>query len=337
MLTKATVIGTGAMGTICAQVLASNGIHVAMLGRREEHVRELQFHGENRAYLPGMKLSLRIRPTLDAAAALHGTELIVSAVPTQHLRATWARLGPSVPPEAPICSATKGLEVASFRRPSEIIAEFAPSASLVALSGPSIAPELARCLPATVVVASRHPHAAELVQSAMSTSWFRIYTSADVIGVELGGAVKNVVALAAGILDGLHAGDNAKAALVTRGLVEITRLGTALGARPETFVGLAGVGDLVTTCVSPLGRNRSAGERIGQGADAETVQRETSSVIEGIPTTRAVLELARRMRIDMPITEAVYEVLFERKPPLVAITELMTRPPKSETTAGGDA
>ena len=168
------------------------------------------------------------------------------------------------------------------------------------------------------------------MQQTLSTSWFRVYTSPDVLGLELAGALKNVIALAAGILDGLHAGDNAKAALVTRGLVEITRLGVALGARPETFGGLAGVGDLITTSVSPHGRNRSAGERIGRGISPEQVVAESKAVIEGIPTTRAVIELAERNGVEMPITRAVGQVLFEHKPPLVAITELMNRPPKAE-------
>ena len=225
---------------------------------------------------------------------------------------------------------TKGIEIKTLKRPSEIIAEHAVGNPVAVLSGPSVAPELARCLPATVAVASEVPEVAELVQAVMSTSWFRVYTNPDMLGVELSGAVKNVVALAAGILDGLHAGDNAKAALVTRGLVEITRLGVAMGAHAETFVGLAGVGDLVTTCISPVGRNRSAGERIGKGVPVDQVVRETTAVIEGIPTTRAVLELARRRDVEMPITQAVYDVLFEQKEPLAAITELMNRPPKSE-------
>jgi len=198
------------------------------------------------------------------------------------------------------------------------------------LSGPSIALEIARFLPATVVVACVSKEVARLVQSVLSTSAFRVYTNPDILGVELAGALKNVIAIAAGILDGLRAGDNAKAALLTRGLVEITRLGVALGARQQTFVGLAGVGDLVTTCVSPLGRNRSAGERIGRGVGVEDVIRESPSVVEGIPTTRAVLALAARYKIEMPITAAVHAVLFEDKPPLDAITELMNRPPKAE-------
>lgn len=330
MLTKATVIGTGAMGTVTAQILAGNGTHVALLARSGERAHELLVTRENRRYLPGIGLSQRIHPTADAAAALSNSEMIVSAVPCQYLRAAWARLAPLVPAGVPICSVTKGIEIGTLERPSQIISAHAPRNPCAVLSGPSVAPELARCLPATVVVAGDTPGVAELVQSNMSTSWFRIYTNPDMVGVELAGAVKNVVALAAGVLDGLKAGDNAKSALITRGLAEIMRLGAALGARPETFAGLAGIGDLVTTCVSPVGRNRSAGERIGRGTPPDTVIAQSVATIEGIPTTQAVLALAQRFHVEMPITRAVYQVLFEGKEPLAAITELMRRPLKAE-------
>jgi glycerol-3-phosphate dehydrogenase (NAD(P)+) len=318
------------MGTVVAQLLAGNNIHVALLGRRSEQVDELLTTRENRRYLPGLRLPDRVRPTLDPAGALVNAELVISAVPCQHLRAIWEQLGGYVRAGVPICSVTKGIETDTLARPSQIIDAYVGENPVAVLSGPSVAPELARCLPATVVAACAARDVAKLVQSVLSTSAFRVYTSSDVLGVELAGALKNVIALAAGILDGLHAGDNAKAALLTRGLVEITRLGVALGARQPTFAGLAGVGDLVTTCVSPLGRNRSAGERIGRGVTAEQVVRESPSVIEGIPTTRAVLKLAARHNVEMPITQAVNAVLFENKPPLQAITELMNRPPKAE-------
>jgi glycerol-3-phosphate dehydrogenase (NAD(P)+) len=330
MVEKATVIGIGAMGTVTAQILASNGINVALLARDNEPVGEIFIGRENRRYLPGVHLSPLVVPTNHGAAAFRETALVFSAMPCQYLRAAWQQHGPHVPAGVPIASVTKGIEIATIARPSEIIAQYAPQNPVGVVSGPNIAHELARCLPATAVAASAVPTVAELIQHTLSTSWFRIYTSADVVGVELAGALKNVIALAAGILDGLHAGDNAKAALVTRGLVEIGRLGVALGARSETFAGLAGVGDLITTSVSPHGRNRTAGERIGRGATLQTVLAESTAVIEGIPTTKAVLELAARHHVEMPITRAVYEVLFEGKPPLVAITELMNRPPKAE-------
>ncbi len=331
MITKATVVGTGAMGTVAGQVLAANRVHVAWLALRPERAAELVQTRENRRYLPGYRLDDRVAPTADPQAALAGTELVVSAVPCQFLRTAWQRVAPFVPPDAPLCSVTKGLEVETLARPSQILAQYAPGRRVAVLSGPSIAPEIARCLPATVVVACEHAATGMLIQSVMSTSWFRVYTNADVLGVELAGAVKNVVAIAAGILDGLQAGDNAKSALITRGLVEISRLGVAMGARPETFTGLAGIGDLVTTCVSPIGRNRSAGEQIGRGATVEQVVRSSRAVIEGIPTTRGVLRLAARHRVDMPITSAVHDILFSGKDPLTAISELMQRPPKAET------
>lgn len=330
MIDKATVIGIGGMGTVVAQILATNGVNVALLARECEPVDEIFIDRENRRYQPGLRLSERVRPTNNPTAAFKGSELVISAIPTQFLRAAWQQHGPQIPHGVPIGSVTKGIEIATLARPSDIIAAHAPDNPVAVLSGPNIARELARCLPATVVVACESTVVAELIQQTMGTSWLRVYTSRDVLGVELAGALKNVIALAAGILDGLRAGDNAKAALVTRGLVEITRLGVALGARPETFGGLAGVGDLFTTCVSPHGRNRSAGERIGQGVSPEQVVAESAAVIEGIPTTRAVLELAARLKVEMPITQAVAAVLFDRKAPLVAITELMNRPPKAE-------
>lgn len=330
MLTKATVVGAGAMGLVASQVLAANNVHVALLARRQSAVDEMLARREHRRYLPGMRLDDRITPTTDARGALLSTELVISAVPCQHLDAAWRPLAAFTPRDAIVCSVTKGLEVSTLRRPTEILASMLPHNPLAVLSGPSIAPEVARCLPATVVVASEDAQIAEQIQVAMSTSWFRVYTNPDPLGVEFAGAIKNIVALAAGILDGLSAGDNAKAALLTRGLAEMTRLCVALGAQPETLFGLAGVGDLVTTCFSPVGRNRSAGERVGAGASAEEVQRESNSVIEGIPTTQAVVRLAREHHVEMPITNAVYDVLFNQKPPLEAITELMNRPLRSE-------
>jgi glycerol-3-phosphate dehydrogenase (NAD(P)+) len=330
MVDKATVIGIGAMGTVVSQILATNGVNVALLARDCEPVSEIFIAGENRRYLPGVHLSERVRPTNNADAAFISSEMVISAIPCQYLRAAWQQHAGRVPAGIPIGSITKGIEIATLARPSQIIAEYAPANPIAVLSGPNIARELVRCLPATMVAASALPDVAELFQQTLGTSWLRIYTSRDVVGVELAGALKNVIALAAGILDGLRAGDNAKAALVTRGLVEITRLGVALGARPDTFVGLAGVGDLITTSVSPYGRNRSAGERIGQAVPVRQVIEESPAVIEGIPTTKAVLRLAERYDVEMPITRAVYEVLFEDKPPLVAVTELMNRPPKAE-------
>jgi glycerol-3-phosphate dehydrogenase (NAD(P)+) len=267
--------------------------------------------------------------------------MILSAVPTQFMRSVWKRLLPHTPAGVPIVSVAKGIENNTLLRPTQVIAQvlgearMGPAApkdtgALAALSGPNIAAELARYLPATAVVASDDAALGRRVQAAFSTQWFRVYTNTDVIGVELAGAMKNIVAIAAGIVDGLGAGNNAKAALVTRGLVEITRLGVAMGARPETFHGLAGIGDLITTCVSPEGRNRTVGERIGKGKSLEDVLAGMDSVAEGVPTTRSVVQLARRLNVEMPITEAVHAVLFENEDVLQALSELMTREPKPE-------
>lgn len=329
MPSKATVIGTGAMGTIVAQLLASRGSNVAFLARTSERVQQLVTERENR-HLPGLRFDERIVPTSDPAAAFAHTELIVSAVPCQFLSAMADNYSDYVEPGIPICSVSKGLELNTTRRPSEVLSDRWQDNPIAVLSGPSIAPELARCLPATVVVACPDEAVANLIQDVMSTSWFRIYTNRDLLGVELAGAMKNVIALAAGILDGLRAGYNAKSALVTRGVVEIARLGEACGAQAETFQGLAGVGDLVTTCFSPVGRNRSAGEQIGRGISVDQVRRESDGVIEGIPTTQAVQQLATSVGVEMPITESVHRVLFEGRSPLEAITDLMNRPPKSE-------
>ena len=330
MMTKATVVGSGAMATVVAQILATNNVHVAMLASNPDRAATLIQQRENRRYLPGHRFSDRITPTADARAAFANTELIISAVPCQYLRETWQKHAAHVPAGVPIASVSKGLEIGTMLRPSQIIAEFASQCPVAVLSGPNIAAEIARCLPATAVIGAESQEVCRLVQEVMSTSWFRVYTSPDMLGVELAGALKNVIAIAAGILDGLQAGDNAKAALVTRGVVEISRLGEALGARAETFRGLAGIGDLITTCFSPHGRNRSAGEQIGRGKTSDEVIAESPAVVEGIPTTRSVIELAQRHSVDMPITQAVHDILFDGKDPLQAITELMSRPPKAE-------
>jgi glycerol-3-phosphate dehydrogenase (NAD(P)+) len=267
--------------------------------------------------------------------------MILSAIPTQYARSVWKRLRPHVPKGVPIVSVAKGIENDTLQRPTQIVADVlggirkasdGPTCDwpLVCLSGPNIAGEIARYLPATAVVASANEALNERVQQVFSTQWFRVYTNPDAIGVELAGATKNVIAIAAGILDGLAAGNNAKAALVTRGLVEITRLGVAMGALESTFHGLAGLGDLITTCVSPEGRNRTVGEQIGKGRKLSDILGSMDSVAEGVPTTKSVVELAGRYNVEMPITLAVHEVLFDGKDVIAALTDLMTRDPKPE-------
>jgi glycerol-3-phosphate dehydrogenase (NAD(P)+) len=335
MTEHVTIVGDGAMATVCSILLIQGGHRVTMWGAFEESIEQLLQDREQRRLLPGVRVPGAVRLTANDGDCFRDATLILSAVPTQFMRSTWKRLARHVPPKLPIVSVAKGIETGTLLRPTQVIKDalHGPIVSdrpLAALSGPNIAGELARYLPATAVVASEDAELATRVQSVMSTQWFRVYTNTDVIGVELAGATKNIVAIAAGIIDGLAAGNNAKAALVTRGLVEITRLGVAMGARSETFIGLAGLGDLITTCVSPEGRNRTVGERIGKGQRLEDILGGMDSIAEGVPTTRAVMELARRHRVEMPITEAVHAVLFEGKDVLNALSDLMTRDPKPE-------
>lgn len=324
------------MGTLCAVMLAQNGARVRLWSAFPKAAAELAALRENRHFLPGLAIPQEIEITGDDSAALEGAQLAVSAVPTQFIRAVWRRLGAFAPKGLAICSVAKGVENKTLLRPSQVLADAldgspAGERPLAVLSGPCIAPEVARELPATVTVASANALLALRVQQLFSRPYFRVYTNSDVIGTELAGATKNVIAIAAGILDGLGAGDNAKAALLTRGLVEITRLGLAMGAKAETFTGLAGMGDLVTTCISPMGRNRSFGEAIGKGQTVAEALGSTESVVEGVPTTTSVVELAQRHGIEMPITQGVYRVLFEGVRASDAISALMARPLKRES------
>ncbi|HEY8667014.1 MAG TPA: NAD(P)H-dependent glycerol-3-phosphate dehydrogenase [Tepidisphaeraceae bacterium] len=344
MKERVTILGDGAMATVCSILLATGGHEVTMWGAFEESIERLIQNRENQRLLPGVRVPERVKLTANDASCFDGATLVLSAVPTQYMRGVWERLKAHLPKGAAIVSVAKGIENDTLLRPTQIIEDvlvgtgFGNGAAkmkerewtVAALSGPNIAAELARYLPATAVAASASEELSRRVQEAFSTQWFRVYTNTDVTGVELAGATKNVIALAAGILDGLSAGNNAKAALVTRGLVEITRLGVAMGAREETFGGLAGLGDLITTCVSPEGRNRRVGEQIGKGKKLNEVLGTMESVAEGVPTTKAVVELARRNHVEMPITEAVYSVLFGGKDPIDALTDLMTRDPKAE-------
>ncbi|NLF29307.1 MAG: NAD(P)-dependent glycerol-3-phosphate dehydrogenase [Planctomycetes bacterium] len=328
---KITIIGDGAMATVSAGLLAANGHALRLWSPFPEAVAALRANRENTRYLPGVAFPEDTAFTDDEADAFDGAQLVLAATPTQYIRATWGRLAPHCPAGIPIVSVAKGIENGTLLRPTQVLRDvLGDGRPLAALSGPNIARELAEHLPATATVAAENAPLAACVQALFSTRTFRVYTNPDLVGVELGGAVKNVVAIAAGILDGLGAGDNAKAALLTRGLVEIARLGVALGARRETFMGLSGLGDLVTTCVSPHGRNRTLGEAIGRGETMDAILARTHSVVEGVATTRSVLALASRHKVDMPITEAVHAVLFEAVAAAEAIDALMTRRPKGE-------
>ena len=328
---RVTIVGDGAMATVCSLLLSQGGHEVTLWGVFEESINRLIQNRENQRLLPGVKLPRNLRLTANDAECFDDCTLILSAVPTQYMRNVWKRLAPQVPAGIPIVSVAKGIENQTQMRPTQIIQDVVGRGrGLAALSGPNIAAELARYLPATAVAASENAELARRVQSVFSTQWFRVYTNSDVIGTELAGATKNVIAIAAGILDGLAAGNNAKAALVTRGLVEITRLGMAMGAQESTFQGLAGLGDLITTCVSPEGRNRTVGEQIGKGRKLQEILGSMDSVAEGVPTTRSVRELSLRYNVEMPITESVHAVLFEGMDVIRALTTLMTRESKPE-------
>ncbi len=327
------IIGDGAMATVMAILLCEKNISVRLWGYDRDQLTEIAQHRENVKFLPGYKLPKSLLFETDDGNIMAGADLIVSAVPCQFVRQVWKRLKDNVPDNVPIVSTAKGIENETLLRPTQIIADVLGekhAAKYAVLSGPTIADELARKLPATACAAAADERLAKDIQRTFNCSWLRVYSNTDIVGVELAAACKNIIAIAAGIVDGTGAGDNAKAALLCRGLAEITRLGMALGARHQTFAGLTGLGDLVTTCISPKGRNRSFGERIGKGLSVDAARKATQSVIEGFATCESVMALAKRYDVEMPITQAVYEVLFEKKPVKKAIADLMKRRLKSE-------
>jgi glycerol-3-phosphate dehydrogenase (NAD(P)+) len=333
MFKKISIIGDGGMGTVLGILLCEKNIPARIWGYNRRQLVWIAKHRENKKFLPGYKLPKSLSFEPDDQCIMSGAELIISAVPCQYMRSVWTRLKDNVPQGVPIVSVAKGIENKTLLRPTQILTEVLklPDRSrLAVLSGPTIADELARKLPATACAAAYNQKLAKQIQCIFNVPWLRVYTNTDVVGVELAGAMKNIIAIAAGIIDGAGAGDNAKAALLTRGLAEISRLGIACGAKPQTFAGLTGLGDLVTTCISPSGRNRSFGERIGKGQKLEQAQEATESVVEGIATCKSVVALARKYKVEMPITTAVYEVLFKKKPVQKAIEDLMTRRLKAE-------
>ncbi len=329
---RVAILGAGGMGTALAVLLGRVVGDVRLWSRDSEHASLIERTRTNERHLPGVVLLEGIVVTSSAAAAADQADLIVAAIPTSYLRASLAALAHEIPAETPVLSVVKGIEYGSFARPSEVIEQTLGARPIAVLSGPSHAEELARGLPASVVVSGMAEALNLSVRDVLSHEAFRVYTSTDPLGVELAGALKNILGIAAGICDGLSIGDNGKAALLTRGLVEIARLGVHLGARIETFYGLAGVGDVVTTCYSPYGRNRSVGERIGRGEAIEHVLANMVNVAEGVPTTRSVHSLALVRGVEMPITSQLYHVLFEGKSPRAAVGDLMVRAPKVESS-----
>ncbi len=331
---RVAILGAGGMGTALALLFARRGASVRLWARRPEDARAMASTRENARHLPGVAIPPEVGITSNACDATECADLMVAAIPSAFLRATLVELAERVPLGVPVLSVVKGIEVETLARPSRIIVEALGPRSVAILSGPGHAEELARGLPASLVVAGEDEALNVAIRDALNGGPFRVYTNPDAIGVELAGALKNVLGIAVGICDGLGFGDNAKAALLTRGLVEMARFAVDQGARPSTFYGLAGVGDVVTTCYSPFGRNRAVGEALGRGRPLAEILAGTTSVAEGVTTARSLREWAARRGIAMPIADEVYQILFDGKSPLSAVTSLMERDPKEEAGDG---
>ena len=323
------IAGDGQMALVLASIIVDAGHNACLWSPFADAAKQLE-QTRVSPRLAGFQLPANVRVSNSIEEIFSTATLAVSAIPAQFARDTWRRIGPVLAANTGIVTVTKGVEVSSLCPPLEVLLAVTGHRPLAVLSGPTIASELARQLPATLLAASVDEKFASLVQNIFSRPWLRIYTSQDPIGVEIAGAAKNVVAIAAGILDGLQMGSNAKSALLARGLSEITRLGLAMGAKQETFFGIAGVGDLATTCFSPEGRNRTLGEQIGKGVSLAAALATTKSVVEGVETCKSLRSLAEKYNVEMPIAAAVYRVLFENLPPTQAVRDLMSRSVKVE-------
>lgn len=330
------VVGAGSWGTTLAVLLGGKGHEVRLWAHEPEVVEEIRTERENHTYLPDVRIPPAVEPTGDMEAAVSDADVVVSVSPSQYVSAVMEGAAPHVPKDAIVVSASKGIEIATLRRMDQVLdSVLGPEqmAGFTVLSGPSFAVEVAREAPTAVAVASDSEDARKTVQQLFQTDYFRVYTNPDVVGVELGGALKNVVALAAGVVSGLGFGHNTLAALITRGLAEIRRLGMTMGARAATFAGLAGMGDLVLTCTGDLSRNRTVGRRLGRGESLEEILSGMNSVAEGVKTVRAVRELAERNAVEMPIAAEVHAILYEGRAPESAVENLMMRDPKPEEWA----
>lgn len=327
------VVGAGSWGTSLARLLARKGHRVSLWAREPEVTAEINQHRENRTFLPGVQLPESLEVSSDLLEVSADKDMLLSVVPSQFVSQVFASLAGNLRPDVQVISASKGIEVSTGRRMDEVLsALLTPGQAyrLTFLSGPSFAVEVAQEAPTAVVVASRSAPAATAAQQLFQTEYFRVYTNPDVLGVELGGALKNVIALAAGVVAGMGFGHNTLAALITRGLAEITRLGAAMGADPATFSGLAGMGDLVLTCTGDLSRNRTVGYRLGRGESLDEILGSMKSVAEGVRTVQAVRELAREFRVEMPISEEIHALLWEGRDAKEAVRNLMLRDPKPE-------
>ena len=329
-MAKVGVVGAGSWGTALALVLEKNGHEVTLWSSREAKAKELRELRENIDKLPGVKIPETIEITADIETAVSGKELIVLGVPSLYVRSTAAKMAPFVKDGQIVVNVSKGIEESSLYTMTEVISDEIPNADVAVLSGPSHAEEVSRYIPTTVVAGAKNRKTAEKIQSIFMNETFRVYTSPDMQGIEVGGALKNVIALAAGISDGLGFGDNTKAALITRGIVEMSRLGVAMGGYQETFSGLAGMGDLIVTCASKHSRNRKAGYLMGQGYSMQEAMDEVKMVVEGVHSAKAALKLADKYYVRMPIIEQVNAVLFHEKAVTEAVRDLMIRDGKTE-------
>ena len=327
---KVAVIGAGSWGTTIANIVANNGVHTELWVRRTEQCAIIQNTGMNEQYLPGVKLSDRLLCTPDIISAVRQASIVILAVPSHVLRATLELFASVIERQAILVSAIKGIETDTLERMSEVIRDVFPGNSIAILSGPNIAGEIAAGLPAASLVACADESAARRVQDVLMAPNFRVYTAIDVLGVELGGALKNVMAIGAGLVEELALGDNLRATFITRGLAEMIRLGTAMGAQPQTFSGLSGLGDLIVTCISPRSRNFRAGRMFARGCSVEEVNRELKMVAEGIKTTYSARRLAEKYNVDMPLAHAAYRIIYERADARAILQELMTREKKAE-------
>jgi len=335
-MSRVAVMGAGSWGTAFAMVLADAGGDVLMWSREEEVARQINNDHVNERYHPGIRLPSGLRATTDEREALDGAPLVVLAVPAQSLRDNLARWRDDLAPGSVLVSLMKGIESGTTLRMSQVIEEVAalPPARVAVVSGPNLAREIALRQPAATTVACSDRKSAQRLQDACTTDYFRAYWTTDVVGVEVGGSVKNVIALANGMASGLGFGENSQAALITRGLAEMARLGTALGADPLTFMGLAGVGDLIATCQSPLSRNRTFGVNLGSGLTVDETVAATKQTCEGVKSCQSILDLATRHGVDMPITEQVVQVVHHGMKPKEMLTAFMSRAPKPETRLG---
>ena len=330
-MSKVSVIGAGSWGTALAILLGKNGHEVTLWSHREEEAKELAKSREHKSKLPGVQIPERIEITGNLESALQAKDVLVFAVPSVAVRSTAKKVAPYVKKGQLIVNVAKGIEETTLMTLTDIIEEEIPGAKGCVLSGPSHAEEVSRGLPTTCVVGAKDKETAEFLQNVFMSPVFRVYISPDILGIELGGALKNVIALAAGTADGLGYGDNTKAALITRGITEIARLGIAMGAKADTFYGLSGIGDLIVTCASKHSRNRKAGYLMGQGRSMQQAMDEVNMVVEGVYSEKAGLALSQKYKVEMPIIEQVNKVLFEGKAPAAAVKELMVRDKKIES------